>query len=287
MASLSTSLSLLKQQFIEELELLLSSCTYDEQVAVFMRQLHSDLRALISHTDEKRSLEVPLTGLDDEFRTLALPQTQFCRSRKTDSIEDHIMIVNQQFADSTSAILDRVAKAHTEVRRMKTPPIETSTLAQKRLARVEFDIEAAEIECRIMKEHLDSRFQRLNAERTAFHDQQTEQCLISETDNCFPRSMFRDLDCLNPRKRIQTVARKAGALSLVVQDVGLAIQILSSHIQMSAEAILLVRERLSSNTPIAHSSHQRNLITAVNTKLQVLEHRRREITYSHPFLKSV
>jgi methyl-accepting chemotaxis protein len=280
LASLETSLSALKGQFLEELRLLLDSCTYEECVATFTTQLHSELREIIASFEINRAVEMPVLTIDHEFQKLTLPQRNL-PLRNAGAVVDEMGNVAAQFAESTTAILERTMRAHTEMRQMKTPVVEIGPPGSRGLTESELAIDRAQVRQRIMKEQLDSRLARLTSERAAFHDRQ------AETEDIAPESTFIGIHSMNGRNSIQSLSKKVQELSRVVQDVSSAIQLTSGHIQMSAEVISCLRAPTFANTARQPPPREPNVLCEAKAKLQAIEHHRHETKHRHPFLISI
>jgi hypothetical protein len=277
LTSLDTSLASLKQQFLVELQLLLDCCTYDDSITTFTRQLHHELRAIFSSAESPRTVEIPMSSINENFNTLTLPQT-LRTSTNSDPFTEQITGINRHFTDSTTNILSKSIKAHREIRQMKTLSIDSSCRAADRLMKAQFKTEAVEIEHRILKEHLNSRFQKLTLEKTAFHDRQTDH--FSDIENF---SSNPSINSFHRRNSLQLLTGKVHSLSCILEDIKSTIHLLNSHIFVSSEAFFHIQNQCFSNKA---SSQERDVLTTVKATLKAIQHHRETIPHHSRFLSS-
>jgi hypothetical protein len=272
--SLTSSLSSLKREFLDELRSLLDCCSYDVAIANFAQEIRTEVSEIISSAHSLQPFEFPPKDLSEPFGTLRLPEVSGVRESKSEPI--NLQPIRKMFVETSSGMLDELVNERAEMNCIRCCVQDSAEPDQESISYTRFNVEALDVQQRIAKELLDARFQRLASERAVVHGQQNSELdSISKPNGSSSEKLIAELRALVHRNRSPGIVAKTQALTDLAKELEMAARFLSEKLLSASETPPHAQERSLSCTEI-DIPHDNDLLATVQARLKALRHRREE-----------
>jgi hypothetical protein len=253
---LNRSLCDLKHSYISEFQHLVeASCSHDRMIDTFISQLRAEVHDLILLPEAQVPSDSVNSKIVGQFNQLSVPAPVPEFAPKSDTV--NVASFHTNFVTSTTDLLEQLTSERAEMRWTFAP-------AMSQNLETEIELQSAAAQQELFASWLESRFQKLKADKTTFHERQ-----IAELGQCSSQKSpalgesIGNLRSQIRNGRAQAAQRKVVMLMGIARDMNRDVKRVTDHLMLAG---------LQQDS----ASRDSSLIDMARERLKVLQSQREE-----------